>query len=86
MVSGESGPRGFSALFLDNSLVFFPSGDFQDDMTDSRQPLSFAEHFEFYFFFFFLLTLSVDPATIHPVKEVIIVLCCQILENQDSLD
>lgn len=36
MVSGESGPRGFSALFLlDNSSVFFPSGDFQDDMTDS---------------------------------------------------
>ena len=35
MVSGESGPRVFSALFLDNSLVFFPSGDFQDDMTDS---------------------------------------------------
>lgn len=26
---------GFSTLFLDNSLVFFPSGDFQDDMTDS---------------------------------------------------
>ena len=35
MVSGESGPMGFSTLFLDNSLVFFPSGDFQDDMTDS---------------------------------------------------
>ena len=35
MVSGESGPTGFFTLFLDNSLVFFPSDDFQDDMTDS---------------------------------------------------
>ena len=35
MVCGESGPRGLSTLFLDNSLVLFPSGAFQDDMTDS---------------------------------------------------
>lgn len=35
MVCGESRPRGFSTLFLDNSLVLFPSGSFQDDMTDS---------------------------------------------------
>lgn len=35
MVCGESRPRGLSTFFLDNSLVLFPSGAFQDDMTDS---------------------------------------------------
>lgn len=56
-------------LFLKGILgMCLMVGRSQDDMTDSRQPLSFAEHFEFYHFFFFWLTLSVDPATIHPVK------------------
>ena len=59
-----------TTLFLKGILgMCLMVGRSQDDMTDSRQPLSFAEHFEFYhFFFFFWLTLSVDPATIHPVK------------------
>lgn len=33
--SGTSGPRDSLASFLENLLVFSPSGDLQDDMTDS---------------------------------------------------
>ena len=42
-----------TTLFLKGIGMCLMVGRSQDDMTDSRQPLSFAEHFEFYFFFFF---------------------------------
>lgn len=45
-----------TALLLKGIGMCLMVGRSQDDMTDSRQPLSFAEHFEFYhiWFFFFL--------------------------------
>ena len=40
-----------TTLFLKGILgMCLMVGRSQDDMTDSRQPLSFAEHFEFYLF------------------------------------
>lgn len=51
-----------TTLFLKGILgMSLMVGRSQDDMTDSRQPLSFAEHFEFYhfsFFFFFTYIIS----------------------------